>query len=158
MEGTQVKSRQRVSDHGEVYTNPREVNAMLDLVKHETERIDSRFLEPACGHGNFLTAILERKLDVVEKTYGKSQIEFERYSVLAVASIYGIDLLEDNIVEARARLYSHHLTKNAYQFVPVLDMSKSWTDKDLYKRYGITEAEITFIDSMIRPMQTDLFN
>lgn len=88
MEGTQVKSRQRVSDHGEVYTNPREVNAMLDLVKHETERIDSRFLEPACGHGNFLTAILERKLDVVEKTYGKSQIEFERYSVLAVASIW----------------------------------------------------------------------
>jgi len=71
VEGTQVKSRQRVSDHGEVYTNPREVNAMLDLVKHETERIDSRFLEPACGHGNFLTAILERKLDVVEKTYGK---------------------------------------------------------------------------------------
>jgi len=61
---------------------------MLDLVKHETERIDSRFLEPACGHGNFLTAILERKLDVVEKTYGKSQIEFERYSVLAVASIW----------------------------------------------------------------------
>jgi len=88
VEGTQVKSRQRVSDHGEVYTNPREVNAMLDLVKHETERIDSRFLEPACGHGNFLTAILERKLDVVEKTYGKSQIEFERYSVLAVASIW----------------------------------------------------------------------
>ena len=88
MEGTQVKSRQRVSDHGEVYTNPREINAMLDLVKHETERIDSRFLEPACGHGNFLTAILERKLDVVEKTYGKSQIEFERYSVLAVASIW----------------------------------------------------------------------
>jgi len=88
VEGTQVKSRQRVSDHGEVYTNPREINAMLDLVKHETERIDSRFLEPACGHGNFLTAILERKLDVVEKTYGKSQIEFERYSVLAVASIW----------------------------------------------------------------------
>jgi hypothetical protein len=105
VEGTQVKSRQRVSDHGEVYTNPREINAMLDLVKHETERIDSRFLEPACGHGSFLTAILEQKLDVVEKTYGKSQIEFERYSVLAVASIYGIDLLEDNIVEARARLF-----------------------------------------------------
>ena len=74
------------------------------------------------------------------------------------SQVYGIDLLEDNIVEARAPLYSHHLTKNAYQFVPVLDMSKSWTDKDLYKRYGITEAEITFIDSMIRPMQTDLFN
>jgi hypothetical protein len=100
----QVKSRQRVSDHGEVYTNPREVNAMLDLVKQETERIDSRFLEPACGHGNFLTAILERKLDVVEQRYKKSQLEFERYSVLAVGSIYGIDLLDDNVKQARERL------------------------------------------------------
>ncbi len=104
MEIGQVKSRQRVSDHGEVYTNPREVNAMLDLVKQETERIDSRFLEPACGHGNFLTAILERKLDVVEQRYKKSQLEFERYSVLAVGSIYGIDLLEDNVKQARERL------------------------------------------------------
>ncbi len=100
----QVKSRQRVSDHGEVYANPREVNAMLDLVKQETERIDSRFLEPACGHGNFLTAILERKLDVVEQRYKKSQLEFERYSVLAVGSIYGIDLLDDNVKQARERL------------------------------------------------------
>ena len=100
----QVKSRQRVSDHGEVYTNPREVNAMLDLVKQETERIDSRFLEPACGHGNFLAAILERKLDVVEARYRKSQREFERYAILAVGSIYGIDLLPDNITEARERL------------------------------------------------------
>jgi len=104
MEHGQVKSRQRVSDHGEVYTKPREVNAMIDLVKQETERIDSRFLEPAFGHGNFLTAILERKLDVVEQRYKKSQLEFERYSVLAVGSIYGIDLLEDNIVQARERL------------------------------------------------------
>ncbi|MBS1770493.1 MAG: SAM-dependent DNA methyltransferase [Acidobacteria bacterium] len=104
MEGGQTRSKQRVSDHGEVYTNPREVNAMLDLVKQETERIDSRFLEPACGHGNFLTAILERKLDVVEERYKKSQLEFERYSVLAVGSIYGIDLLEDNVAQARERL------------------------------------------------------
>src|SRR6476469_10696906 len=96
----QVVSRQRVLDHGEVYTNEREVNAMLDLVEQETERIDSRFLEPACGHGNFLAAILERKLDVVESTYRKSQREFERYMVLAVGSIYGIDLLPDNISEA----------------------------------------------------------
>ena len=53
----QVKSRERVQQHGEVFTNEREVNAMLDLVKHETERIDSRFLEPACGDGNFLAEI-----------------------------------------------------------------------------------------------------
>jgi hypothetical protein len=75
----QSRSRQRITDHGEVFTSSREVDAMLDLVKQETERIDSRFLEPACGHGNFLAAILERKLDVVEQQYKKSQLEFERY-------------------------------------------------------------------------------
>lgn len=99
-----VKSRERVTQHGEVYTPAHLVNAMLDLVKQETERIDSRFLEPACGHGNFLVAILERKLNVVEERYKKSQIEYERYSILAVGSIYGIDLLEDNVKQARERL------------------------------------------------------
>jgi hypothetical protein len=100
----QVKSKQRVADHGEVLTSRREVDAMLDLVKQETERIDSRFLEPACGNGNFLAVILERKLTVVENRYKKSQPEFERYAVLAVSSIYGIDILEDNVIECRARL------------------------------------------------------
>jgi len=70
---------------------------MLDLVKQETERIESRFLEPACGNGNFLATILERKLTVVEKRYGKSQLDFERYAVLAVSSLYGIDILADNV-------------------------------------------------------------
>jgi hypothetical protein len=101
----QVVSKKRVSDHGEVYTAKREVNAMLDLVKQETERIDSRFLEPACGTGNFLAEVLERKLRVVESRYGKNQLEYERYSVLAISSIYGIDLLEDNVVECRSRLF-----------------------------------------------------
>ncbi|MFQ3547818.1 MAG: DNA methyltransferase [Termitinemataceae bacterium] len=78
---------------------------MLDLVKQETERIDSRFLEPACGTGNFLTEILRRKLRIVEKRYLKSQLEYERYAVLAVSSIYGIDLLEDNVQECRANLF-----------------------------------------------------
>ena len=78
---------------------------MLDLVKQETERIDSRFLEPACGDGNFLTEILERKLRVVEKRYGKSQLDFERYAVLAVSSIYGIDILQDNVQQCRQRLF-----------------------------------------------------
>jgi len=77
----QVKSKQRVADHGEVFTAQREVNAMLDLVKQETERIESRFLEPACGTGNFLVEILRRKLAVVENRYAKSQIEYERYAV-----------------------------------------------------------------------------
>ena len=101
----QVKSKKRVADHGEVFTSEREVNAMLDLVKQETERIDSRFLEPACGTGNFLVEILRRKLAVVEQRYRKNQIEYERYAVIAVSSIYGIDLLQDNIEEARKRLF-----------------------------------------------------
>lgn len=102
---SQVKSKQRVADHGEVLTGKREVNAMLDLVKSETERIDSRFLEPACGTGNFLTEILERKLRIVEERYGKSQLDYERYAVLAVSSLYGIDILEDNVQECRKRLF-----------------------------------------------------
>lgn len=101
---SQVISKKRVADHGEVLTAKREVNAMLDLVKQETERIDSRFLEPACGNGNFLTVILERKLAVVEKRYGKSQLDFERYAVLSVSSIYGIDILPDNVRDCRQRL------------------------------------------------------
>jgi len=101
----QVTSKERVADHGEVLTGKREVNAMLDLVKQETERIESRFLEPACGNGNFLTVILERKLALVEKRYGKSQLDFERYAILAVSSIYGIDILEDNVRQCRHRLY-----------------------------------------------------
>src|SRR5713226_5119669 len=105
MQAAQVRTKKRVSDHGEVLTGHREVNAMLDLVKQETERIDSRFLEPACGDGNFLAVILERKLAVVEKRYGKSQLDFERYSVLAVSSIYGIDILSDNVRDCRQRLF-----------------------------------------------------
>lgn len=101
----QIKSKQRVRDFGEVYTPPEIVNDMLDLVKQETERIDSRFLEPACGTGNFLTEILHRKLDVVEKTYRRSQLDFERNLVLAVSSIYGIDILEDNVIACRQRLF-----------------------------------------------------
>lgn len=109
----QVISKQRVTDHGEVFTNKREVNAMLDLVKQETERIDSRFLEPACGTGNFLAEILERKLQVVESRYKKIQLEYERNAVLAVSSIYGIDILEDNVAECRNRLLE--IFHNRYQ-------------------------------------------
>ena len=70
-----VKSKQRVADHGEVFTPEWLVEAMLDLVKGETERIDSRFLESACGSGNFLVKILQRKLAAVELKYGKSDFE-----------------------------------------------------------------------------------
>jgi hypothetical protein len=104
-EEAQVKTKKRVEDHGEVFTSEREVNAMLDLVKQETQRIDSRFLEPACGNGNFLAEILRRKLEIVKSRYKKSQIEFERYSITALSSIYGIDILEDNVHECRERLF-----------------------------------------------------
>ena len=100
----QVKSKKRVADHGEVFTSQREVNAMLDLVKQETERIDSRFLEPACGDGNFLAEILKRKLSVVESRYKKSQLEFERNTITAISSIYGIEKQEDNVIACRERL------------------------------------------------------
>jgi len=103
---SQVKSKKRVADHGEVFTSDREVNAMLDLVKQETDRIESKFLEPACGTGNFLVEILRRKLAMVEKRYKKSQLDFERNAVTAISSIYGVDLLEDNTVECRERLFN----------------------------------------------------
>ncbi len=99
-----VKSKQRVANHGEVFTPGWLVEAMLDLVKDETERIDSRFLEPACGSGNFLVQILRRKLAAVEVKYGKSDFERRHYALLALMCIYGIELLPDNIAECRANL------------------------------------------------------
>jgi hypothetical protein len=101
----QIKSKERVTNHGEVFTNEREVNAMLDLVKDETLRIDSRFLEPACGTGNFLTEILKRKLEVVKQRYKKNKQEYEINALIAICSIYGVDILEDNVVECRKRLF-----------------------------------------------------
>ncbi len=101
-----VKSKKRVKDHGEVFTNIREVNAMLDIIKQETERIDSRFLEPACGNGNFLAEVLSRKLNIVDARYSKSQVEWEHYAVIALTSIYGVEILEDNAQECRERLFN----------------------------------------------------
>lgn len=101
----QIKSRQRVADHGEVYTAEREVKAMCDLVSDECNRIDSRFLEPACGDGNFLAEILTRKLVVVKKKYKKSVIDYEKNALLAVSSIYGVDILADNVAACRERLF-----------------------------------------------------
>ena len=101
-----IKSRERVSQHGEVFTAEREVNAMLDLVKSETERIESRFLEPACGNGNFLAEILRRKLNVLSSRYSRSRIDYEFNVIIAVGSIYGIEIQMDNVEECRERLYS----------------------------------------------------
>ena len=99
-----IKSKQRVADHGEVFTPAWMIEAMLDLVKGETERIDSRFLEPACGSGNFLVRILQRKLAAVELKFGKSDFEKRHYALLALMCLYGIELLPDNITECRANM------------------------------------------------------
>jgi hypothetical protein len=110
-EGTEglIKSRQRVSDHGEVFTPSWMVDEMLDLVKNESERIDSRFLESACGAGNFLKTVLLRKLQTVKTRYSKSEFEARHYAMLALMSIYGIELLPDNVRECRKELLSIYL-------------------------------------------------
>lgn len=113
MASSQIVSRQRVTDHGEVYTHEREVNAMLDLVKDQTMRIDARFLEPACGTGNFLVEILRRKLRQVTHKYRKHQLEYERNAIIAISSIYGIELLADNAEACRKRLLE--IFTSAYQ-------------------------------------------
>lgn len=99
-----IRSKQRVADHGEVFTPSWMVEAMLDLVKSETERIDSRFLEPACGSGNFLVRILQRKMAAVELKYGKSSFEKRQFALLGLMCTYGIELLDDNIAECRANM------------------------------------------------------
>lgn len=105
-----VKSKQRVADHGEVFTPPWMVEAMLDLVRDETERIDSRFLEPACGSGNFLVRILQRKLAAVDRKYRQSDFERRHYALLGLMCVYGIELLADNIAECRANLLTAFVT------------------------------------------------
>ena len=148
----QIKSKARVSAHGEVFTADREVNAMLDLVKEETERIDSRFLEPACGNGNFLAKILERKLMVVRNRYAKNRADWELYALIAVGSAYGIEILQDNVDECRKRLYAIFLKEyqsifpeqnvNTEEYLKKLFIGQSFTEIDqwlenvLERRYG----------------------
>ena len=101
-----IKSKERISNFGEVFTPEKEVNAMLNLVEAETQRIDSRFLEPACGDGNFLAAILERKINEVKRVYGKNEFDFQKSTFAAVSSLYGIDILFDNVCQCRKRLFN----------------------------------------------------
>ena len=119
-ESSQIKSRKRVADHGEVFTAEREVNAMLDLVANECLRPDSRFLEPACGDGNFLAAILRRKLAELRRKYKKSPRDYEKLSIVAIGSLYGVDIMNDNVEACRQRLfriwdeeYTAHCTSDA---------------------------------------------
>ena len=117
-----VKSRQRVADHGEVFTPPELVEAMLDLVRSESERIDSRFLEPACGSGNFLVPVLQRKLAAVCARYGKSGFEHRHHALLALMSVYGIELLADNVEECRQNLLKVMAAE------PGFDVGDEWYD------------------------------
>lgn len=179
----QVKSAERVREHGEVLTAQREVQAMLDLVKDESERIDSRFLEPACGDGNFLVAILERKLKTVYDRYKSKQADFEIYMISAVSSIYGIDLLADNIEESKQRMldiclacYKKALKKSAdeeYQNILKFILDKNivqgdslngidkiiFTEWALVGDYKVSRAEYSFsqMNQQAEILNTPLF-
>lgn len=128
----QVKSKERVADHGEVFTAEREVNAMLDLVKQETERVDSRFLEPACGDGNFLAEILRRKLEAAKrraippKKKKPVPLEYEKQAVVAITSIYGVDLLLDNVKVCQTRLFK--IWDREYQTICKKEVSEDCRD------------------------------
>ena len=152
-----IKSKERISEFGEVFTSQREVNAMLDLVYEETLRIDSRFLEPACGTGNFLNEILLRKLKVIEEKYKTSQSDYEHYCFVAVSSLYGIDILEDNVEQCRIRLlqtisseYSKIFTKNVkdtFLKAVIVSLSKNILHGDALTLKSVNSEEpITFTE------------
>lgn len=96
-----IKSGDRVKDHGEVYTPEHIVKDMLDLVKEESYRLESKFLEPSAGNGNFLVEILRRKLETAK---GLGLESLDRNTFIAVASIYAIDILSDNVKQAKDRM------------------------------------------------------
>jgi hypothetical protein len=129
-----VKSRQRVADHGEVFTPTWLVENMLNLVQSETERIDSRFLEPACGSGNFLIPIFERKLAVVQSRYGRSEFERRHYALLALMCVYGIELLADNAAECRQRLLG------------IFESFVNVPESDMWSRTAIRVLELNIIE------------
>lgn len=127
-----------MQEHGEVFTNEREVNAMLDMVKQETKRIDSRFLEPACGDGNFLAEVLRRKLAVVTLLYKRSLPEWEKYCFVAVGSVYGVELLHDNTIACRERLYK--------------------IVEDEYERVAKKNQNIAFLDAIWFVLERNILN
>jgi hypothetical protein len=147
-----VKSKQRVADHGEVFTPAWMVEAMLDLVKGEAERIDSRFLEPACGSGNFLIQILRRKLASVEVKFGKSDFERRHYALLGLMCIYGIELLPDNIAECRANLmeifaeYLNLETSDDLYRAAFYVLSQNLVHGDALKMRSLDKQSITFAE------------
>ena len=128
-----IKSKERVAQFGEVYTPENIVKDMLDLVKDESYRIDSTFLEPACGNGNFLVEILSRKLETAEKL---DKQDYDKNVFIAVSSIYAIDILEDNIQESKARMLEIVKTK--------------------YKNYTGNEIEVALIKSIVYILERNI--
>lgn len=106
-----IKSKERVRDLAEVFTSDREVNAMLGLLENVQWNIDYTFFEPSCGNGNFLVSILKKKLETIRERYDK-QIDVDFYIIKAVASVYGVDISKENVVEARERMF--YEIKNFY--------------------------------------------
>lgn len=148
----QIKNRKRVVDHGEVFTNEREVNAMLDLVKHETENIDSTFLEPACGDGNFLIEVLKRKIAVVTSRYKKSIDEYEKNMVIAISSLYGVDILPDNVQECQKRLFNFCLKEYKKVFKKEMDERYQTTLKFILSRNILCGDALTLLDNNQNPI------
>ena len=156
-----TKSKDRVANFGEVFTSQKIVNAMLNLVQDETQRIESRFLEPACGDGNFLAEVLCRKLEIVKMKYKENQLDFERYAFQAVASVYGVEKLKDNVIDCRKRLldilvnmYSClYKTSVKNQFIEAIDFVLSrniiWGDalslKELNEEKPLVFSEWSFV-------------
>lgn len=134
----QIKSKERVANYGEVNTSEKEINSMLDLVKQETERYDSRFLEPACGDGNFLIKVLDRKLKILQSEFKKNQFEFEKNLIVIIGSIYGIDLLNDNVTNARERLFTR--------------------SSEVYKKYFKDYLNFDFINSISFILKRNIIN
>ena len=147
-----VKSRQRIIDHGEVFTPPGLVNDMLDLVAHECERIDSRFLEPACGDGNFLAEVLRRKLLTVGKKNARNREKWERDAILAVCSLYGIDLLADNISVCRERLLNIITESHAARFKVPLPEEAARTTAYILSKNIVQGDALTFRTPLDRPI------
>ena len=152
----QIKNRERVTKFAEVNTSKKEVNNMLNLVNQEVVRLESRFLESACGDGNFLIEILNRKLKILVNKFKKNQYEFERNSIIAIGSLYGIDILNDNIIHARERLFNKFCEEYNKLYKEKLDQSfiKSINyiiEKNLVHGDALTLKKVNSDDPIIFP-------
>lgn len=147
----QIKSRKRVRDLAEVFTNDREIEAMLALVDTGFQQLDTKFLEPAAGNGNFLLGILKRKLALVTSKDCKSQEHFEHRLLRSIASIYGIDISDENVWEARGRL-AHALLSHFQSDAPSVRPSNGF----LHAAALILGENIVIGDSLNAPGDLEL--